>query len=134
MLTKPGSKAGLIETSTRQGEDCGDDLFLGGFRAEAIQAEEEIHGLEGDALVAVHERVVLGEAEAVCCSQSGKVGVGFVPEPVARTFEGRLQEPTVPEAERPPVSLDLIGMDRENVNEGEPARFDHFASSRMALR
>jgi hypothetical protein len=32
------------------------------------------------------------------------------------------------------VRSDLIGMDGEEVHDREPARFDHFASSRIALR
>lgn len=88
MLTEPGSEAGLIEASTRQRQDHGNDLFLGGFNAEAIQAEEEIHGLEGNAFVPVHEGVVVSQTKAICSSESGKVGVRVVMNPVARSFEG----------------------------------------------
>ncbi len=55
-------------------------------------------------------------------------------EAVSRTVEGRLQEAPVPESEGTAVSLDLIGVDGKDVNESEPTGFDHFASSRMALR
>jgi len=87
VLTEPGSEAGLIEASTRQRQDRGNDLFLGGFNAEAIQAQEEIHGLEGNAFVPIHEGVVVGQAEAICSSESGKVCVRVVMKPVARSFE-----------------------------------------------
>ena len=36
VLTKPGSEAGLLEVSTRQGEDGSDDLFLKRFNTEAV--------------------------------------------------------------------------------------------------
>ncbi len=58
VLTKPGSETGLIEVTTRKREDRGDDLFFWCFDEEAVQTEEDIHGLEGDALVAIHEGVV----------------------------------------------------------------------------
>ena len=32
------------------------------------------------------------------------------------------------------MSLDLTGVERENMNGSEPAWFDHLASSRIALR
>ena len=88
MLTEPSSEVGLFELSTRQRQDRGDDFFLGGVNAEAIQAEEEIHGLEGDPFVPVHEGVVVSQTEAIRSSKSGKIGVRVVVEPVARSFEG----------------------------------------------
>ena len=87
MLPEPGCEAGLIEASRRQRQDHGNDLFLRGFNAEAVQPKEEIHGLEGDAFVSIHERVVVGQTEAIGGSKSGEVGVGVVMEPVARSFE-----------------------------------------------
>ncbi len=55
-------------------------------------------------------------------------------EAVPRPLEGRLQETPVPETERAAMGLDLIGMDSEDVDEGQPAGLAHLASSRMALR
>ena len=134
MVTEPSSEAGLIEISTRQRHDNDNDLFLGGVNAEAVQTEEEIHGLEGHAFVPIHEGVVIGKTEAICSSESGKIRIWVVMIAVEGSFEGRFQETTVAESERAPVSLDLIGVDRQDVYDGKPARFDHLASSRMALR
>jgi hypothetical protein len=88
VLTEPGSETGLIEVSTRQRQDHGNDLLLGGFNAEAIQAEKEIHGLEGDAFVPINEGMVIGQTESICGSESGKVCVSVVMKSVARSFEG----------------------------------------------
>jgi len=134
VLPKPGSEAGLIELPSRQGKDGRYDVFFGGIERKAVQAEEQVHGLEGHPLVAVDEGVVLRDAESVCCSEGGEVGVVLVAESISRTFEGGVQESPIAEAEGPAVSLDLIGVDRENVDRSEPAGFGHFASSRMALR
>ncbi len=68
MLSKPVREAGLIDVSAGEREDNGDDLFLRRFNAKAVQTEEKIHGLEGDALVPVDERMVVGETETICCS------------------------------------------------------------------
>ena len=116
MATEPSSEAGLIEVSTRQRHDNGNDLFLGGVNAEAVQTEEEIHGLEGDAFVPIHEGVVIGKTKAIGSRESGKVSVWVVMEPVAGSFEGRFQETTVAESKRAPVSLDLIGVDSQDVD------------------
>ena len=134
MVTEPSSEAGLIEVSTRQRHDNGNDLFLGGVNAEAVQTEEEIHGLEGHAFVSIHEGVVIGKTEAIGSSERGKIGIWVVMIPVEGSFEGRFQETTVAESERAPVCLDLIGVDGEDVDNSKPTRFDHLASSRMALR
>lgn len=83
MLAEPSGERGLVKVSTRQREHNGNDLFLGSFDAEAVQTEEEIHGLECDALVPILERVIVGKAEAVGSSESGKVGVGFVMQLIA---------------------------------------------------
>lgn len=55
-------------------------------------------------------------------------------ESVAGAVEGRLQEPPVPKPEGAAMGLGLIGVDGDNVYDSEPTRFDHLASSRMALR
>ena len=111
VLTKPGGEIVLIQLAAGEREDQNDDLFLGCFNAEAVQPEEEIHGLECDALVPINERMVVGETESIGCSQGGKIRVRVVVEPVSRTFDGRLQETPIPESKGPAVSLDLIRMD-----------------------
>ncbi len=70
VVTEPSSEARLIEVSARQRQDNGNDLFLRGFNAEAIQTEEEIHGLEGDAFVPINKGMVVGKTEAVGSSES----------------------------------------------------------------
>lgn len=134
MVAEPVGEGGLIEGASRQRQDEGDDLFLGGIYAEAVQAEEEIHGLEGDALVAVHEGMVAGESKPIGGRECRKIGVGFVSESVSRAFESRFKEAPVPKAERSAMSLDLISVDGEDVNRRKPTRLGHLASSRMALR
>jgi hypothetical protein len=58
VVTEPVSQGGFVEVTARQRKDGGDDLFFGRVNAEAVQTEEEIHGLKGDALVAVHEGMI----------------------------------------------------------------------------
>jgi len=134
VLADPGGEIGFIELTTGERENQNDDFFLWCFNAGAVQPEEEIHGLECDALVSINERMVVGEAESIGCGEGGKIRVRIVVEPVSRTFEGRLQETPIPESKGPTVSLDLIRMDGEDVYERKPTGFDHLASSRMALR
>lgn len=134
VVPEPGSQARLIQVTTRQREDRGYHPFLGGIDAEAVQTEEEVHGLEGHPLVSIDEGVVPGDPKAVCRSQRGKVSAGLEVVAVSGTFEGGFQEAPVPKAEGSAMSLDLIGVDRQNVDRIKPAWLGHFASSRMALR
>ncbi len=57
-MAEPVGQGGFVEVTARQRKDGGDDLFFGRINAEAVQTEEEIHGLKGDALVAVHEGMI----------------------------------------------------------------------------
>ncbi len=134
MFSEPVSESGLVEVAARQREDERDDLLFGRINTEAVQAEEEIHGLEGDALVAVHEGVVAGESKAVGGCEGCKIGVGVVKEAVSRPFEGRFKEAPIAESEGSAMGLDLISVDGSDVYWRKPTGLGHLASSRMALR
>jgi hypothetical protein len=128
VLANPSGQVRLIQRAAGKRQDESDDLFFGSLEAEAIQAKDEVHRLEGDALVPIDEGMVLGETEAVPRGEGGKVGARVVGEPVPRPLQGRRQEATVAEAEGATVCLDLIIVDGEDVHDREPARLDHFAS------
>lgn len=57
-MSEPTGESGLIKVAAREREDESHDLLFGSINAEAVQAEEEVHGLEGDTFVSVHEGVV----------------------------------------------------------------------------
>ena len=134
VLTKPRGQIGFLQLAAGKKENESDDLFLCSRDAKAIQAKEEVHRLEGDALVSIYEGMVLGETESVGCGERGKVGPRVVVESVLWPLQSRFQEPAVSEAEGATMRSDLIGMDREDLYDREPARLGHFANSRMAFR
>ena len=134
VLAEPGGEGCLVEVPAGEGEDGGYDLALRSVNAESVQAEEEVHGLEGDALVAVAERVVSGEAEPIGSSEGKEVGLGVVGEEVTGTVEGRFEERTIAKAYGATVSLDLVCVDGEYMSDSQPSRLGHLASSRMAFR
>lgn len=115
-LSKPGSQGCLIEVATCQSKNGRRDLLLGGIDAVAVQAQEEVHGLECDALVSVEERMITRDAKAVCCSKGREVGIRLVSKLIARALQGRLEEPVVTQADSAPVGLDLVGVDCEKVD------------------
>jgi hypothetical protein len=86
VLTDPASKLGFIELAGCEGQDERYDRLLGGFDAEAVQPEEEVHGLESDAFVPVNERMVVGETKAIGRSERSEVWVRAVVELVLGTF------------------------------------------------
>ena len=86
MPTDPVSKLGFVELAGCKGQDKGNDLFLGGFNAEAVQPEEEIHGLKRDAFVSVNERMVVRQAKAIGSCERSEVWVRTVVELILGTF------------------------------------------------
>ena len=134
MIAEPGGQGGLIQVATRQSAKGRYDFFFANIDAEAIQAEEEVHGLKGHALVSVEERMVTCDTESAGCSECREVGIGLVAESVARAPESGLEQATVTHADSASMGLDLIGMDGEDVDRCEPPGLAHLASSRMALR
>lgn len=86
MPADPISKPGFIEVAGCKGQDKRNDRFLGGFNAEAVQPEEEIHGLESDTFVPVNERMVVGEAKAIGRCERSEVWVRTVMELVLGTL------------------------------------------------
>jgi len=71
--TDPVSELGFIELAGCKGHDKRNDRFLRGFNAEAVQPEEEIHGLKRDAFVPVNERRVVGETKAISRGERSEV-------------------------------------------------------------
>lgn len=92
MVTEPGGEGRLIKVASGQCEHGGHNLGFGCIDAEAVKAEKEIHGLEGDALVAVDEGVVLREAEAIGGGKGSAIGALIVDEEVSRALKCRLEE------------------------------------------
>ena len=86
-MPEPGSQLGFIELAGGKREDYGHDLFLRGLNLEAVQAEEEIQGLERDAFVSVNEGMVVGKAKAVCRGQRREIRVRVIVEPVSGALE-----------------------------------------------
>jgi hypothetical protein len=86
VLADPVSKLGFIELAGCERQDERNDRFLGGFNAEAVQPEEEIHGLKGDAFVPVNKRMVVGKTKAIGRCKPSKVWVRTVVELVLGTL------------------------------------------------
>ncbi len=134
MTAEPIGKGGLLELPTREGEDEKHNLFFRSLDTEPVQTKEQIHGLEGDALVAVDKRMVLRKPVPVGCCQSEQIRSRIVLKPVSGPFQSRLEKITIPKSERTAVGLDLVGVDRKDVGGRQPDGLAHLASSRIAFR
>ena len=84
---EPRSQLGFLKLASGKREDYGYDLFLRGLNSEAVQAKEEIHGLERDAFVSVDEGMIVGEAKAVCCGQRREICTRIIVKPVSGPLE-----------------------------------------------
>jgi hypothetical protein len=131
---EPGRETLFVELSTGHGEHDGNDGLFRSHDPQAVQAEEDVHGLERHALVAVYERVVVGQRETAGSGEAGEPDVRLVVESVSRSIKGGLEETAITKTESSTVGPDLVGVDGEDDGLGEPAGFVHLASSRIALR
>jgi len=131
--SKPRGELSLTEGAAGDAEHERHDLFLLRLDSEAVQAEKDVHGLEGHTLVSIYEGMVVRQGESIGGREGAKIGVGFVNETVARAVHRRLKEARISQAIRSAVGVDLVGVDGQDHGSAEPAGFVHLASSRMAF-
>jgi hypothetical protein len=134
VLSEPVGQSGFWQVTRGQRENQPDHLRLLRFDTESIEAEENVHGLEGDTLVPIEKRVISGEPKTVRCCEIEEVGLRFVVEPISGSFQRGVKETLVSQSERAAMLLNLAGMNRTDHGGVEPPWFLHLASSRMALR
>jgi hypothetical protein len=134
MLPEPVGQLGFWQLPGGKSEDQADHVRLLGFNSKSVEAKEDIHGLEGDTLVPIDERMIPRDTKPVGCRQVREIGLGFVVEPNSGSLQSGIEETGIPQPKRSAVLLDLTGVDRANHGGVEPPRLLHLASSRMALR
>lgn len=134
MLSEPCRELRLVDFSTGKRKNQRDNALLRAFNSQSVQADEDVHRLKRDALVAIDKRMISGDAESVRGSENGEVALTIVLKAIAWSLEGRLKEPPVTHTRSTSVPRDLICLNRQDHANREPARLRHFASSRMALR
>ena len=88
----------FVQLPGSQGEHHRGDLGLVRLELDSVEPEEDGHDHEGDALVAVVERVPGREAVAVGRRQLGEVGLGPVGSALPWPSEGRLKRVLVAQA------------------------------------
>lgn len=74
MAADPLCQAALVEATVgypHYPQHGGDYLGLRRFDLEAVEKQEHVHGHEAHPFVAIYERVILGEAEAVRSREGG---------------------------------------------------------------
>ena len=76
--------------AARHGQHHGDHIVLGRLQVPSVQAEEDDHGQEGDALVAIAVGMIGPEAVTVRCRQGCRIRRGVMGS-LRVTFAGRCQ-------------------------------------------
>ena len=123
MGAQPGFE--LVECEGAGVEIVADECEGGvGVRRDAppVDREKRIGRGKTDALVAIDEGVVSGQAFPKSCRLPDQVGViaGL------RSKQGRFQQSGIPQPLRPAIALDLVGVDCKNLDAGQVVR--HSAS------
>ena len=138
MVTKPVSQGLLLDATRGHTQNKPNDIGLRGLYPVTVQAQEDIHHLEGYALVAIHKRMVACQPVAVSGRDPGQVGAGLVSPPVARALERRFEQTFIAQSERSSVLTNLVDVDGQHHSTVDPAGLlplaRHRASSRMAFR
>jgi len=129
MIGDPACQHVLANLAGRQSEHhCGRRL-LRRIEIHSIEAEEDDHRRKRCSFVAVNERMIARDAEAVGRGQHRKIGLA-VRELVPRSGEGRLKKTKIADAVGPAEERQLFGMKIEDDVELEPFnRLGHFASA-----
>ena len=112
MSAKPLREIVLATASVRHLQHEDDHLGLRRFDLPAVETEEDVHGHECDALVAVEVAVVPRQAVAIGRRQSGDVALRFVGPFVSWTRESRLEDVFVPDPGLPAMLQELLVVNR----------------------
>jgi hypothetical protein len=134
MLSEPNGQLGFWQFTRGKSENQADHFGLLRVDLESVEAEEDVHCLEGNALVPVDKGMISSESKPVGCCEIEEIGLRFVEEPISGSVQSRIEEALVSQAKRSAMLVDLAGVNRTDHDGVEPPRLRHLASSRMALR
>ena len=123
MVPKEDGDVGFGEGAARNAFQERHQLVVGGADVHAVQAEEHQRAGEPRSRVAVDERVILRQVKQICRALLPEAPVKqLVTKGRAGHGDGRLQTGTIPKAVRTTVPIDLVGMDREHLVQGQEGR------------
>ena len=128
VLFHPSGEAVFIDLPGRESKDaCGRMRGIGA-KAKAVQAEEDDERREGDALVAIDERVVSRQAERIARRQDCKISLA-IGVFIDRPRERGVQKAEITKAVRASEQRELLAVDIDHEIYAEPDRLGHFASA-----
>src|SRR6185312_2813401 len=109
IVPDPAAQAFLADLACGEGEDDRRGMRRGGSKGYVVAAQEDHHGVERDALVAVHKRMIAGKAERIGCSECSHIRLSVIPL-VDWPQDGGLKKATIPNAFRSAEYCQLLGM------------------------
>ncbi len=122
----------LRAAAARHGQHHGDNLVLGHLQVPPVEAEEDDHGQETDALVPVAVGMVGPEAVAVRRGEGCQIALGVIGLLVPGARERRLQRVLVTHAVKAAVLAQLLGVNRVDHEPVDPDRFRHRLLGKLA--
>ena len=134
MVSEPGGQFGFWQVTRGKGENQVHHFWFLCLNWESVEAEEHVHGLEGQALVPVQEGVVLSEPNTIGCCEIKDIGLGLLMETISGSVQLRVEKTLISQSKGSAMLSNLAPMDSSDHVGIEPPRLLHLASSRMALR
>jgi hypothetical protein len=115
MLPEENGDVGLAATAPRDVEHAVDERIVRRLNAHSIEAQEyKAHG-EADALVSIHERMVLNDVKEIGSSFLVKRRMKILArEGRGWHGQGRFEQTAIADSERTAVAMDLVRVDCEN--------------------
>ncbi len=98
MFSEPGGKLIFRQFPARELQYRDHHFRFAGNDAITIQAQEDVHDLERDALIPIEIRMIPRKPEAIAGGEIGHVYIGFVIPSVERAGQGGLQQTLIPNA------------------------------------
>ena len=128
VVPDPASQTLFLDLACGKSEEHRRCLLGRHIEIDVVQSEKYDDRGEGYPFVAIHERVIAGEAESVCGSKLGKV-FGAVGMLVPGPSQCRFEETDIAYAVGATEEGKLFGVNIKGEFEVEPLRLAHFASA-----
>lgn len=123
MLSEKLGDTGFLERSLRHAQNHLDQFAIADPQLDPVQLEEDQGGCGTDAFVTIEEWMIPDEVKEIGGGHLEDVGMEVLARGAgARHGNGGLEQPEVPDAVGPAVSVDLIAVDLQDLGEVEEDR------------
>jgi hypothetical protein len=127
MIPEEDGCASFVDLAGCDHQDELDDFRLLGLDAQVVEIQKQIGRSEGCSLIAIHERMILGDAEKIGSGQFAEIGI-TISLLLQRSGERRFKHAFIAYTGSAAVEAELFGM--KGFNEFSGVELGHLARAR----